>query len=506
MVWAVIERKRARRAVVVGVVVGLVLGAYLVVKPQSLHYGASTEVPGCLDRPCDGDDPRTATGIRRVNPQVRVWARTITLTTTGTGAWASIVNGQPGDSVWLDRTGRSSRDERLTATIAVAATAGDTRFYRYDDGLLRACGKAGDRPEVRCTRWTEQADPPPDRRLRAIDRLLDRYDLGTGLWENDASTWQSANALTTVIDYAARTDDLQYLAYVDDIYRHGDVARIGVPRRTGYNDDELWWALAWLRAFDLTHNPRYLTAAQVVVDGLDDQRTTFCDGGLAWARVGVDPDQRPWTQVNAITNALYLTATAQLSTRVDPSNRSWYLARAQTMWDWFTTRAGRALIDRSGLINDHLDLAPSGDTCVLADEGTRWTYVQGAVIGGLVALGQATGHNDLFATADTIASAVTRAGSPFIQDGVLEEPSATNCPGPRCRDAETFKGVFVRNYRQLVDSGHSRSATLEFLIRQADSLPADTDEFGFRWQGPRRPDDLPNFATQAAAVDALNAI
>ncbi|WP_194820340.1 glycoside hydrolase family 76 protein [Nocardia sp. XZ_19_385] len=409
------------------------------------------------------------------------------------------MNAQSGDSVWLERAGGERLD---TAIISAAATAGETRSHRRGDGLLRACGKAGDRAEIRCTRWTGPRDTAPDRRARAVDRLLDRYDHGTGLWENDSSTWQSANALTTVLDFVARTDDTQYLAYVAETYRHGDVARLGIPRRTGYNDDELWWALAWIRAFDLTRDPRYLTAAQAIVDGLADQQASFCGGGLAWARTGTDPEQRPWTQVNAITNALYLTATAQLSTRVDTANRSSYLARAQSIWEWFSTGAGRALLDSSGLVNDHLD--QYADTCVLVDQDTRWTYGQGAMIGGLVAMFQATGSDELIAAADRIAAATTRAASPFIRDGVLQEPSATGCPGPSCRDAETFKGVFIRNYRDLLDTRRSRVATVNFLVRQVNSLPG-ADEFGFRWLGPPQPDDLPNFATQAAALDVLNA-
>lgn len=284
---------------------------------------------------------------------------------------------------------------------------------------------------------------------------------------------------------------------------HGTVSQTGIPRDTGYNDDELWWALAWIDAFDLTGEQRYLDAAQTIVDGLEVQRTAFCDGGLAWAREGIDPQQRPWAQVNAITNALYLTATAQLSTRTDPASRPSYLARAQQTRQWFTERAGRALLDRSGLINDHLD--QYGDTCVLVDPGTRWTYAQGVMVSGLVALHRATGNADLLDEADTIVAATTDADSPFLRDGVLQEPAATNCPGPDCRDAETFKGVFVRSYRELLDTAHSTAATPNFLTHQANSLTSNTDEYGFRWQGPTQPDDRPNFATQTAAVDALNA-
>lgn len=488
----------------VGVVLALALTTYLVLRPDSARELAERLV-GCVRGPCDGDDPATVGGTRTVDPRVRVWSRTITLRTADGGASARIENGQPGDTVWLDRGGPERiEDGNLGATsISAPDTAQHTGYYRYAGSALRACGRAGDRPEIRCTRWTAAGDPPPDRDMRAVDRLLERYDHRAGLWENDASTWQSANALTAVLGYVRRTGDRQYLAYLDETYRHGDVARIGIPRRTGYNDDELWWALAWIQGFDLTRDPRYLTAARTIVDGLDDQRTTFCGGGLAWARIGIDPDQRPWEQVNTITNALYLTATARLSTRVDQPDRARYLAGATAAWSWFETAPGRALLDPSGLVDDHL--LRSGDTCVLDDENRRWTYDQGMLIDGLVALYQATGNDAPRAAADRIAAAATRDGSPFIRDGILVEAAATDCPGTGCRDVETFKGVFVRAYRDLLDTGRSTAATAEFLTRQADSLRDRGDEYGFRWRGPVAEDDRPNFATQAAAVDALTA-
>ncbi|WP_141717495.1 glycoside hydrolase family 76 protein [Nocardia altamirensis] len=491
-----IGSKRARLGIVVGVV-GLTLATYLVVQSELSHSR-----PSCTGQPIDGGDPQAASGTRGENPQVRLWSRTVTLVMADCGASAGIENGQHGDAVWLDRA-RDTRDVPDgmlgAATVSVAATAQRTGFFRYSGSLLRACGKVGDRAEIRCTRWTAATDPPPDRRQRALERLLESYNHEEGLWRGDRSTWQSANALTAVLDYIRRTDDDQYLSYVEETYRHGDVARSGVPRKTRNSDDELWWALAWIAAYDRTGETRYLTAARTIVDGLEDAKASFCDGGLVWGSTGADQ-----FQVNTITNALYLTATASLSTRTEGADRSMYLARAQSTWAWFTEKAGRALFDRSGLINDHLD--KFGDnTCVLVEENIRWTYDQGAVIRGAVALYRATGRRELLTAADAIATATTRDGSPFIRDGVLDEYAAAGtCPGPDCGDAYTFKGVFVRDYRELVDTGKS-TATKEFLVRQANSLTGDADRYGFRWQGPLRPDDHPNFATQAAALDALNA-
>ncbi|MFE3188334.1 glycoside hydrolase family 76 protein [Nocardia sp. NPDC059240] len=441
-----------------------------------------------------------------VTLQVRQWSRVIALNAVEDMATATIGNGQPGDSVWLDRRGdRAASASRLeTVTVAAGSTAAHTQPHSYAGGVLRACGKAADRPEIRCSRWIGSQEPPPDRRTRALERLLDRYDHDTGLWENDASTWQSADALIAVIDYMARTGDRQYLGYLDETYRHGSVSRTGVPRDTGYNDDELWWAWAWVRAFDLTGDSRYLDAARAIADRADTQRAASCGGGLRWARTGIDPQLHPWTQVNTITNGLYLTVTALLSTRVESASRPGYLGRAQQAWQWFTRQHGHALFDGSGLIDDHLDI-DADNSCGVTDPGTRWTYDQGVMMSALAALYRATGSRDLLGAADAIAAATTGPGSPFLQAGLLGEPAATDCPGPACHDAEVFKGVFVRSYRELLDTGHSRTVTADFLNRQADTLTGVDDEYGFRWQPLPQPDDRPNFATQTAALDALDA-
>ncbi|MGW4246210.1 glycoside hydrolase family 76 protein [Nocardia sp. NPDC004722] len=443
---------------------------------------------------------------RTMTPPVRQWSRVIALNAVEGMATATIDNGQPGDSVWLDRRGDldGSAAKLETAAVAPGATAANTQPHPYAGSALRACGKAADRPEIRCSRWTGAQDVPPDRRVRALERLLDRYDHATGLWENDAATWRSANALGAVVDYMARTGDRQYLGYLDESYRHGTVSRTGVPKDTGYNDDELWWAWTWIRAFDLTHDPRYLDAARAIADRADTQRAPSCDGGIRWARIGIDPPLHPWTQINTITNGLFMTVTALLSTRVESSSRPVYLARADRAWQWFAHQAGHALFDPSGLIDDHLDTNAADTNCGIADPDTRWTYDQGIILSALAALYQATGTRELLTTADALAAAATRPNSPFLRNGVLWEPAATDCPGPTCHDAEIFKGVFVRSYRNLLDTTQSRTATTTFLTHQSNALTGTDDEYGFRWQASQ-PDDPPTFATQTSALDALNA-
>ena len=90
-------------------------------------------------------------------------------------------------------------------------------------------------------------------------------------------------------------------------------------------DDNGWWGLAWVAAYDLTGDSRYLDAARTIfarnLAGWDG----VCGGGLWW--------NTKRTYKNAITNELFIALAAQLHQRT-PGDReylSWAL-RAGTGW------------------------------------------------------------------------------------------------------------------------------------------------------------------------------
>src|SRR5690606_8428500 len=97
--------------------------------------------------------------------------------------WATIGNGDPTDEVWLDRSfdgGETVADSRLGyATIPDGGRGTSTLMYNVDDkangaqGVLRACGKAGNRPDIVCTDWTKVEKPRPkgSRAQRAVEAL-----------------------------------------------------------------------------------------------------------------------------------------------------------------------------------------------------------------------------------------------------------------------------------------------------------------------------------------------
>ncbi len=248
---------------------------------------------------------------------------------------------------------------------------------------------------------------------------------------------------------------------------------------TEYFDDNLWWALAWVAARDLTGDERYLDAARAVfahsLTGWDDT----CGGGLWW-----NQDRR---YKNAITNELFLTLAARLAQRV-PRNRD-YRDWALRSWDWLHASG---MIGPSGLVNDGL-------TAVCANNGgLTWTYNQGVILGGLAALHELTGDQDYLRQGEVTADAALRE----LADarGILAEPcEPSGCDG----DQTQFKGIFVRNLHEF--SRHSgKRAYPAFIMANADSVlvraanPAG--QFGLRWAGPF---DKADASRQASALEVL---
>lgn len=100
-----------------------------------------------------------------------------------------------------------------------------------------------------------------------------------------------------------------------------------------YYDDEGWWALAWIAAYDLTKNSQYLSQAQTIFANINivfgKENCSTNSGGIG----GVWWDRKQ-TYVNAIANELFLSVAASLANRVKGGNTN-YLAIAQQQWSWF---------------------------------------------------------------------------------------------------------------------------------------------------------------------------
>lgn len=332
--------------------------------------------------------------------------------------------------------------------------------------------------------------PPPgiDRTAYGVEQDLDlSFDRDSGIWDQPdqvISWWQGANALTAMLDRdlcAGQKGGLATAAARTAAIKHLN----GFTNE--YNDDTGWWALAYIRAYDLTGDPQDLKIAK---QNADKMWNTGHDGKLGGGLYWRDAHDGK----NAITNELYIQVAAELHNRI-PGDTA-YLGHAQDTWNWFK-KSG--VINSGHLVNDGID--NSGHN----NQGPTWTYNQGVILGGLVDLYRATGNKKLLGQARKIADATVT--SPKLSpNGILTEP----CKSQKCStsDQKTFKGVFVRDLAELNQAlpGHPYQS---YLDRQAAAITQkDTNgkgAYGFNWAGPYKGGKYSDPADQASALDAFTA-
>jgi predicted alpha-1,6-mannanase (GH76 family) len=319
----------------------------------------------------------------------------------------------------------------------------------------------------------------PDYRgaARAGIGVLQRwYSPRTGLWKS-TGWWNAANALTAVISYTQHTGDESYAGVIETTFTAAQRKHARFVNK--FFDDNGWWALAWVAAYDLTGERRYLAAAQAVFAHNLRSWDRACGGGLWWN------EDRGYK--NAITNELFVTLAALLAARVpdNPHYRDW----AMRAWDWLDASG---LIGPGGLVNDGLNAACQNN------QGITWTYNQGAILGGLAALYELTGEEGYLRRGEVIADAAL--GRLTSERGILVEPcEPSGCDG----DQTQFKGIFVR-YLHRFARHRGKPAYRAFLLANADSVLAHArnraGQFGLRWTGPF---DKADASRQTSAVEVL---
>ncbi len=441
------------------------------------------------NRYCDARDPALAPADRLAQ-NVTVGGRQISLHFDDADAmgWAAISVGGQGDAVWLDRSfdagvSWGSGSKLGNTTVRAGFGGGRSTMFNVDDwvnlgvGLLRACGQPAGSATIACTSWYRTTWNAGERRTAAATALMERFNLSNGLFDT-TGWWNSANALTAIIDNVRVTGMGSYRYAIARTYE------LNLPAWQGnfindYNDDVAWWGLAWLNAYDLTGDSRYLNTARVDADHMFRFWDSVCGGGVWWSSSR--------TYKNAITNSLYIQLNAALHNRIPGDNS--YLQRARTGWTWFLTSK---MINSANLVNDGLTTA----TCANNNQ-TPWSYNQGVPLAALTELYRATGDTSLLTKARTLADAST--GSSFLNPGgILFDNGGGG-------DVPSFKGIYVRGLsalnRTLAD--HPYTA---YLRRQADTAYArdrsSADSYDQPWAGPFQRSDA---ARQQSALDLMNA-
>jgi predicted alpha-1,6-mannanase (GH76 family) len=319
---------------------------------------------------------------------------------------------------------------------------------------------------------------------RGTRALQQWYLPRTGLYAAPSGWWNAANAVTVLVNESRTTKNQRYLSAIDNTFRNASAADHTANFLNEYDDDEGWWALAWVDAYDLTANPKYLSMAETIfADIASEWDTKTCGGGVWW--------NKKTGYKNAIANELFLALAASLANRaasVDEKQK--YLMWADREWTWFRNSG---MINAQNLVNDGLtSTAPNACT---NNGRTTWSYNQGVILGGLVELSKAGRDPTLLPQAQAIASATIT----HLTDvnGILVDHSVTG------NDAPQFKGVFLRNLMAL-DAAVPDPQYKAFAEKNADSILANdwdsASHFGALWQGPF---DKADATRQTSALDAI---
>ena len=332
---------------------------------------------------------------------------------------------------------------------------------------------------------TPPASPYLQQSTQAVERLQAWYTPATGLYRT-TGWWNSANALTVLIDYARVSNSSQYNSVLANTFTAAQKTSPAFLNK--FYDDEGWWALAWIDAYDLTGNRQYLAMAESIFADMAASWDGTCGGGIWWSK-----DRK---YKNAIANELFLSVAAHLVNRTSGARRRQYLDWGNREWTWFQASG---MINAENLVNDGLGRKPgqtAGVGCVNNGK-TTWSYNQGVILGGLAELSAANHDPSLPQAAQKIASAAIAllAGSNGVLHDVCE---------PRCgADGEQFKGIFVRNL-VLLDKTRPQQRYRTFVDTNAAALWSDARGPDFQldqvWSGPFV---SANAASQSSALDVL---
>ena len=236
---------------------------------------------------------------------------------------------------------------------------------------------------------------------------LQRWYNHKGLWDT-TGWWNAANCVEAVENAIVANNGQSYLDVISNTFNLNAAGGF----LNDYYDDEGWWALAWIRAYDLTGNIQYLSMAKTIFKDMTGGWNDHCDGGLGWRK------SRP--SKNAVQNELFLLVAIRLHQRTPGDGGAGsYFDWAIREWDWFK---------HSGLINSQ-NLVYDGLNRNCENNGrTTWTYYQGVFIGGLTDLYKTTGDSNYLAQATAIADATI--STLIDKHGVLREPCESgDCGG-----------------------------------------------------------------------------
>lgn len=289
----------------------------------------------------------------------------------------------------------------------------------------------------------------------ALGELASFYSRETGLWPDGWKT--SAFATMALIDYMERTKTLDFTWILDNTFRKSTFIK------DNYEDNAAW-GIAWLLAYDLTKEARYLDSAKALHDQIMAGWDQTCGGGI-YAKT----DR---TTKTAAANLLTLRLAAMLAARL-PSDPK-FQESTDKLWSWISTSP---LIDTTHLVRASISTA----NC-MASEAKPNTQNQGLMISALNAMIQLNSDPALMDEARSYA--LVSAMEFRDADGAFVEKSVPECKP--CKNEEAlFKGILIQSLIGLYQI--DKDETWNKIINQNAALAWTKSKgtggmIGYKWQ------------------------
>ncbi len=331
-----------------------------------------------------------------------------------------------------------------------------------------------------------------------VEELNGLYSKGTGMWET-SSWWKSANVLTILVKYGKANEDEDIKKIVSNTFdktkefevkaQNGNEAWICKNYINDFYDDEGWWALAWLDAWEWTGDIRYLEMARLIFNDITTGWSNEFGGGLYWKKglsfKGTISNSLAFT----LATRLYLADTQEINGR---SCLQWSI----DIWQWMMDSK---LINNKGLMQDGIR-ERNGEQQV---KPNLYTYNQGVVLTGLVNLHKITGEEHYLKSANQLAKATIV--HMVNEQGILKE---IICEPNNCKpDSEQFKGIFIRHLA-ILNAYDPQKLYKDFLENNAKSIYINAMRNGKSLPGISwyLPLEESNASTISSALDAFNAV
>lgn len=290
--------------------------------------------------------------------------------------------------------------------------------------VAQACSKNDDPvktgEEEYTISWNAAADSTSNAFVMSYWNATDSYFNYNNTGLKDFHYWPQAHALDVMVDAYIRTNDGLYKTTINRWYD-------GVKKKNGnsffneFYDDMEWNALAMLRAYNVTQDEKFKTAAKEVWVDIQTGWNTNAGGGIAWKK-----DQL--YSKNACSNGPACILAARLFQQFgDIKDKEWALK----IYGW---EKEYLFNPANGAVYDNIDSRTGA-----VQKSWIFTYNQGTFLGSAVELYKITGEksylNDAIKTADYTLNTLV--------DGSILKSEGNG-------DGGLFKGIFIRYFTQLI--------------------------------------------------------